>query len=101
MKINKNKVILASLVGFCFWISVERVHDFYINTFPLGKPGNCYSIKYPELKERFQMKILDNNSEEKMSYVSISLFRDTRSQWLDRYTYLQLRMIDPKRVECK
>jgi len=98
---NKNKILLASLVGFCFWISVERVRDFYINTFPLEKPGNCYSIKYPQLKERFQMKILDNNSEEKMSYVSISLLKKSQYQWLDRYTYLQLRMIDPKHMECQ
>ena len=101
MKINLRKCTLAALTFFCFWIALERVHSFYVENVPIGMEGSCFDIRYPDFKDHFQMRIAMNDNVEHKSFVTISLLKDPSEYWTDEYTYFQLRMLNPKKMECQ
>lgn len=100
-KLNFRKITVASMVGLCFWVAFERVHDFYVENIPLGYVGDCYDIRYPDFKLHYQMRIADNDNQEHKSFVTISLLNDPTQYWTDQYSYFQLRMLNPKKMECQ
>lgn len=100
-KINVRQVTLAALTCFCFWVAGERIHDFWKINIPLGFAGECFMIHYPGTKDNYQMRILENNNEEKGSLVSISLLEPKNDSWMEQFTYVQQRMLSPKKMECQ
>ena len=100
MKINVNKTILGSLLGLCFLMSYDRVHEFYVSHVPLGKVGSCYDIKYPNFKPHYQMEIVDNNNKTDNSVVLISRLEPNAEQWAQEFTYFELRLLSPKKMRC-
>ena len=100
IKVDFRKVVLVSVTSFAFWVAFERVHDFYVENVPIGREGSCFSIKYPGVKDRYEMRIIKNSNEENKSTVILSLIPSSKSSWQDTFTYFQLRMLDPKSMEC-
>jgi hypothetical protein len=100
-KPNMRKVTLAALVGFCFWIAFEHIHESYIENVPLGFVGECFNIQYPHMRDHFQMRILKNENEDNKSQVEITLIPKADGAWLEDFTYFQQRMLSPKKMECK
>ena len=100
MKINLPKVILASLVGFCFCIAINRIHYFYVESIPIGREGSCYDIKYPDFKEHFQMRIMLNDMKRKESIVMISTYANPNDDWAQDFTFFEQRMLSPKGMKC-
>lgn len=102
MKLNARKITISSLVAVCFWVAFERLHQTYMQNIPIGFVGDCFSIKYPQLDGRFQIKILTNDNEDRSSSIAISdISKGHNEAWVERYKYSQLRMLDPKKMECQ
>lgn len=100
-KINSRNLTLFALTCVCFWVAFSRIHSFYVEHVPIGPEGACYNIKYPDFKEHYQIQIFRNDFESKSSMVMISLLNVPTERWSYVYTFSELRMLSPKRMECK
>ena len=100
MKINSRKLNWSIFACICLIICFEPVHEFYIENIPPGSPGDCFDIKYPNFKEHYQLRILQNDNVEKRSLVNIQLLTDKNVNWDYVHSYLELRMLNLKKMEC-
>jgi|HubBroStandDraft_6_1064221.scaffolds.fasta_scaffold745426_2 hypothetical protein len=99
-KINKNLTLFA-LTLTCFWVAAERIYSFYITSMPIGSVGDCYSVHYITLEKNWQMKILENDWQNKLSLVEMKLLDENNYIVVGNYSFTQQRQLTPKRIECK
>lgn len=100
-KVNIRKVTLAALTFFCFWVAGERIEDWYKINVPIGREGECFNITYPGLKDHYRLRIISNINQEGKSDVAISALNKPNEEWLDEFSYVQMRMLNPRFMECK
>ena len=95
-----SKTFITTLLALFFLVSFDSVRNYYMTATPIGKTNSCYSIHYPDFKQHYQMKIIINNYLTQESTVEIE---PDNKRWVDTetYTYRELRLLEPKKMECK
>lgn len=100
-KPNPRRIILGVMAGLCMYIAFDRCHDFYLNSVPVGAEMSCFDIKYPELKQHLQMRILVNSWQEKGSLVMLKFLPNGNEEWSEQFSFAEQRMLNPKPMDCQ
>ena len=100
-KNSKNKLILMAVTALCFWVAAERINDWYKINVSVGSVGDCFSIHYPNTDVKYRLRILSNVPEQNFSDVAISTLENPDDEWLDEFSYSQIRSLEPNKMECK
>lgn len=101
MKLTIEIITLSVIMLTLSWVGFEKARAFYQENFPLGPSGACYDVRYPDFKTHYKMEIINNDLDDHSSFVALTLLNDKSTFWEDKYSFDQLRMLNPVRMECK